>query len=88
MRLGMTKAMYKIGKTYEEMVKLHEKEIRNHENLAKAFIKASGENEGKNDEERTMINTIYLMEAKRNLDHKKCHEEMRDFYRRINEDLR
>jgi hypothetical protein len=70
----MTKAMYNIGKTFAEMIVLHQKEVENHQNLIEQFTKAKGTEEE---------NTIYALEALRNKEHQKGHNKMIAIYQML-----
>ena len=72
--MQMTKAMYKIGNTFEEMIALHNKEIENHQVLIDRFREEA--NKTKNQEKML----VYLLEAHRNKEHQKGHIKMVSIY--------
>jgi len=79
--LGMTKAIYNIKTTFREMVELHEKEVRNHQNLIEEFRSRAKEVENQQEI------LVYLLEAHRNREHQKDHEKMIEIYKYLQETL-
>jgi hypothetical protein len=73
----MTKAMYKIGKTYKEMIRLHNKEIKNHTNLVNRFLEASSKTK------MLEKKIIFNLEAKRNIEHREGHIKMVKIYKEL-----
>ncbi len=81
MKLGMTKALYNIKKTFPEMIELHKAEIANHQALIDSF-KLSVSKTSVVEEQM-----VYLLEAARNREHQKSHEFMVTIYRFLSENL-
>ena len=81
MKLGMTKALYNIKKTFPEMIELHKTEIENHQRLIDNFKDSA--NKTKNVEEKL----VYLLESARNKEHQTSHKRMVTIYRFLSENL-
>lgn len=75
--MHMTKAMYSIGKTFKEMVSLHNNEIQNHQDLIDKFISAAAKSSVPEEQ------TIFTLEAIRNKEHQEGHIKMRDLYQSL-----
>ena len=81
MKRYMTKAIYKIEKTFKGMIELHQKEIANHGYLIKVFRERAAET---TDHQEKMI---CLLESYRNRDHQKGHKTMVDIFKYLEKNV-